>query len=895
MNQSQQQEQQNTLWHMLSLAEVAQQTQTNLKEGLSPKEAEERLKILGKNELKNDNQVRPLIIFLAQFKNVLVWILIFAATAALVLGETKESIAIFAIVVLSAILGFIQEYKAENALLALRALSSPKVKVLRGGKTEIIDSVDLVVGDIMLIFAGDKISADARLIEAADLQIEEASLTGESFPQNKNTEVQLEPRANLGDRLNLVYAGTSAVLGRGVAVVFATAEFTEIGKVANMLKTVTKVKTPLQVFLDKLGTNLAILAFFVVILITALGILRSNPILDMLLLGISLAVAVVPEALPAVVTISLAIGVSRMIKRNALVRQLPMVEALGSVSVICTDKTGTLTKGEMTAVKVYTSQGLFDVTGAGYEPKGSFIFNNEKISPFGELLELLRAGTLCGDAVLAEDKKQYLIEGDTTEGALVVMAEKAGLKKTALEQDFPRVEEIAFSSETKRMLTIHKTPGGKTVAFGKGAPESIIPICSVVLKNGELQEFNQDAKNEINNQVIELSKKGFRVIAISKKDDCQKENCQLGMTFLGLVALMDPPRSEAQNAINLCHKAGIKVCMITGDHPETALSIGQSLGLVKSNSVVTGRQLDEMTDLELKEKCLDIDIYARVSPEHKLKIIKAYQSLGKIVSMTGDGVNDAPALKQANVGVAMGITGTEVAKQAAGINLLDDNFATIVAAVEEGRGIFENIKKYLVYLLSSHLGEVVLISLAIIFNWPIPLTAVQVLFVNLACDGPPALALAVEKTGSAVMSQMPRDPKKGVFTKPVMTLFLVAALWTTLVNALMLYIDWKFFTLSASASALTFISLVLIQFFKAYSLKSIEPINYKHLFSNKMLNWSVFAQIPIVVLIVYNPTLQKAFNIDHGFVAIEWVLVILGAATIFPVLEITKKFLQPKS
>lgn len=691
-----------------------------------------------------------------------------------------------------------------------------------------------------------------------------------------------------------MYAGTSIVRGRGLAIVYATGVNTEIGKVASMLESVKKVKTPLQVFLDRLGKNLAWLAFAVIILITVLGLIKNNPVLDMLLLGISLAVAVVPEALPAVVTISLAIGVSRMIKRNALVRQLPMVEALGSVSVICTDKTGTLTKGEMTAVKAYTSQGYFDITGSGYNPVGSFILNNEKIVPQGELLEIIRVSALCGDAIVINEKGHYKIDGDTTEGALVVMAEKAGFKKISLEEEFPRIGEIAFSSETKRMTTLHKTPSGNTVAFAKGAPESILPITTHISKNGQENIFSENEKKEIYNKVEQLSSQGYRVIAIAKKANCEKENCEAGMLFLGLVALMDPPRTEAKNAIALCKKAGIKVVMITGDHPATAKSIGQELGLVESGQVLIGSELDMLSENELKEKSKTVEIYARVSPEHKLKIIRAFQSRGEIVSMTGDGVNDAPALKQANVGVAMSIAGTEVAKQAAGINLLDDNFATIVAAVEEGRGIFENIKKYLIYLLSSHLGEVVLISASIIFSWPLPLTAVQILFVNLACDGPPALALAVEKSGSSVMHEKPRKTSEGVFTKPVMTLFLVAAFWTTIINALVLYWDWKVYGEMASASALTFISLVLVQFFKAYSLRDIRPVVYRQLFSNKLLNWAVFGQIPVVLAIVYVPSLREIFSIDHSFSFIEWLVVIFAAASIFPVLEITKRFINPK-
>jgi P-type Ca2+ transporter type 2C len=633
-------------------------------------------------------------------------------------------------------------------------------------------------------------------------------------------------------------------------------------------------------------------AFVVAAIIVALGLLRGQPFIEMLIFGIALAVAVVPEALPAVVTISLAIGVQKMVKRNALIRRLPAVETLGSTSVICSDKTGTLTKDEMTVRRIFVAGQVFSVSGSGYAPEGQFSNNGgTKSEPNAELKQLLTAAVLASDAKLVKNghngsKGDWDIKGDPTEGALIVAAAKAGLKKEALDKTYPRVQEIPFTSESKRMTTLHKTDKG-IVAYTKGAPEIILENCDSILTADGDKKLDGATRAQVLDIAKGFASDALRVLAVASKPDAELESAQSGMTFLGLAGMIDPPRPEARQAIAVCESAGIRPVMITGDHPLTAQAVAKELGLLKTGRVVTGAELDNISDEDFKREVETIDVYARVSPAHKLRVVTALQANDHIVAMTGDGVNDAPALKKADIGIAMGITGTDVTKEAAAMTLTDDNFASIVAAVEEGRGVFGNIKKYLMYLLSSNIGEIGLMAGSALLGLPLPLTAVQILYVNLATDGLPALALSVDPPEKDLMKRKPRNPRTGIFTRPVVSLMLAGGLWSMLIN-LGLFI-WALNSDRSleEAMTMTFVSLVLVQFFKAYNFRSDRHSIFNRPFANKWLNISILWEAVLLLLIVYVPALHEPFS-TFSLPLIDWAIIFALSLTISPVLEFVK-------
>jgi Ca2+-transporting ATPase len=808
--------------------------------GLSQEEAGRRLAAHGPNELQSGPRFSAWKLLLEQFNNILIIILLVAAALSALLGHLVEAIAISVILLFAVLLGFAQEFRAERAIDALRQMAAPTATVLRDGQEHRIPAREIVPGDVLLLRAGDKIPADARLITAVNLRIEEAALTGESVPVEKHTTPLAEQELPLGDRKNMAYAGTAATYGRGQAVVVATGMSTEFGNIARMLQTVETGRTPLQENLDRVGHRLAQAAFLVVAIIVALGLWRGQPFFEMLIFGIALAVAVVPEALPAVVTISLAIGVQRMAKRHALVRRLPAVETLGSTSVICSDKTGTLTKDEMTARKLFVAGQILEISGTGYEPSGQFLSNGAVVTLSEPVKRLLQAAALASDAHLspAESADRWLVKGDPTEGALVVAAAKAGLDKAELEARFPRVEEIPFSSESKRMTTLH-TGAQSTVAYSKGAPEVILASSTRQLTaEGEVL-LDETGRNSILETARRMAGEALRVLAVASKADTTLDGAESEMTFLGLVGMIDPPRPEAKAAVRTCEQAGIKVVMITGDHPLTARAVARELGILKQGKLVSGPELEAMSEGEFEQAVDDIEVYARVSPAHKLRVVTALQKKGYVAAMTGDGVNDAPALKKADIGIAMGITGTDVSKEAAAMTLTDDNFASIVAAVEEGRGIFSNIKKYLMYLLSSNIGEIGLMATTSLLGLPLPLTAVQILYVNLATDGLPALALAVDPPEADLMSRRPREPRSGVFTSPVVTLMMVGGLWSTLVNVGLFVWALQAGYHLEHAMTITFVSLVLIQFFKAYNFRSDRHSVLYRPFANRWLNAAI--------------------------------------------------------
>jgi Ca2+-transporting ATPase len=852
--------------------------------GLSREEAARRFAQHGPNELQSLGRESAWHIFVAQFKNVLILILLAGTVVSGFLGHALEAVVITVIVLLAVLLGFIQEYRAGRALEALRRMAAPVAHVIRDGQEESLPARELVPGDVVILRAGDRVPADARLTDAVNLTIDEGALTGESAPVEKSVAALDDERMPLGDRRNMSYAGTLVVYGRGQGVVASTGMATEFGQIARMVETVEVARTPLQDNLDRLGGALGKSALAVVALVVAVGLLRGLPVIDMFMFGIALAVAVVPEALPAVVTISLAIGVRRMVQRNALVRRLPIVETLGSTSVICSDKTGTLTRNELTVRRIVADERSFEVTGTGYDVAGDIVEAGRPVEAPDGVRLLLTAAVLASDARLVTRDGRPQVEGDPTEGALLVAARKAGLDPDALNAAAPRIHEVPFTSERRRMTTLHRTPDGGVVAYSKGAAEDVLLGCTRERRGGRETPLGAADRDRIRAVEQDLAANGLRVLAVACRSGATIEEPETAMTLLGLVAMMDPPREEARSAVGTTTAAGIRAVMITGDHPLTAKVVAREIGLLADRRVVAGRDLDAMSDADLAREVPDIGVYARVSPADKLRVVRAWQSRGEVVAMTGDGVNDAPALKKADVGIAMGIAGTDVSKEAAGMTLLDDNFATIVAAVEEGRIVFGNIKKYLTYLLSSNVGEIVLLAGAVIAGLPMPLTAVQILYVNLATDGLPALALAVDPPEPDLMQRKPRNPRLGIFTRPVVVMLLTGGLWSALVNMTLFVWMMNSGRPLAEVMSMTFVSLVLIQFFKAYNYRSDHLSVFQKPFANKWLNIAIAWELLLLVAILYVPFLQRAFA-TFSLSLEDWLLTTVMAFSIVPVLE----------
>ncbi len=761
------------------LKEVGSEAET----GLSHAQAAERLSKFGHNELPSDDTTPLWKVVLEQFTNVLVIVLIIAAVISFFLGDVEDGIVIMIIVILNAALGTFQEYRAEQALAALSAMQVPNVRVRRENKPEQVPATDLVPGDVVLLQEGDRVPADGRVILSVNLQIEEAALTGESQGVYKNIDTLNEDNLPLGDRKNMAYMGTSVTYGRGEMVVTGTALDTELGKIAKMLMSVEDSQTPLQKRLDQLSKYLVIGAVIIVVIVFLVGLLRGIPLEEMFLTAISLAVAAVPEGLPAVITIALSLGASRMVRRHALIRKLPAVETLGSVTTICTDKTGTLTKNEMTAV-LLALPGHDDVriTGVGYSRDGNFRFENDTPldpSADNEVARFLKAMTLNTDAYLeGADSGELKVVGDTTEGALIVAAEKVGWSREALERDLPRVAELPFSSERKAMTTIHQllNPDQRYlftetpyVAITKGAPDRLVSWATKEHTPDGVKPLSDERRQLWQAEIDEMASQGLRVIGVgyrpwqSVPTEITPE-IERDLTLIGLVGIVDPARPEVKAAIQIAKSAGVRSIMITGDHALTAEAIGRDLGIIDATQkAVPGTEIDQMSDQQLKEATHKTAVFARVSPEHKMRLVKVLQSEGEVVAMTGDGVNDAPALKQADIGVAMGITGTEVSKGAADMVLTDDNYASIVAAVEEGRLVYDNIRKFVLFLLSSNIGEILVMFVGILIGLPVPLLAIQILWVNLLTDGLPAIALGFEPPEPDLMHRQPRPKAESIF------------------------------------------------------------------------------------------------------------------------------------
>ncbi len=878
-------------WHTISALEVIDKLKTNAKVGLTGDQAKQRLLLYGQNQLTATVKVLPIKLFLDQFKNSLIIILLVATLLSAIMGHVTESIVIGIIILFSVILGFIQEWRAGRAMEALSKLSAPTALVFRDGFETEIPARDLVLGDIIILSTGDLFPADARLIKSFNLKADESLLTGESLSVEKRSDLVFDQKSAIGDRLNMIFAGTTCNYGRGLAVVTGTGMQTEFGRIAGMLEGVKVEETPLEKNLDKLVSVLTKITFVIVIAIVLLGLLRGQPLLEMIIFGISLAVAVVPEALPAVVTISLAIGVQRMIGRHALVRSLPAVETLGCISFICTDKTGTLTKDEMTVKKIFSDGKVLEVTGSGYEPIGKFLFEGKNYPVDDCLQSLLRASVLSSDARIFEKDNTWHLSGDPTEGSLIVVAQKAGIKKEVIDEEFLRIAEISFTSESKRMTVLCQGER-ETIAYGKGAPEIILQSCSHYYTSSGVVALNEKMRQDILETAHGFAQNALRVIGVSFAYATDINLAHNDMIFLGLFGMIDPPRPEAKTAIKLCQQSGIKLMMITGDHPLTAKAIALEVGLLSDGGkIITGNELSSMTDIELENIIEDIAVAARVSPEHKLRIVQALQNRGHIVAMTGDGVNDAPAIKKANIGIAMGMTGTDVSREASAMILVDDNFASIVSAVEEGRIIFDNIKKYLMYLLSSNIGEIGLMIGASLIGLPLPLLATQILYVNLATDGLPALALALDPPTKDVMKKSPRKLDQGIFSRSVSLLILIGGIWSALVNILLFSWSLSVGKSLQESMTLVFVSLILIQFFKAYNFRSDRISVLYRPFANKWLNIAIVWEILILLIIIYVPFFQVAFK-THSLSYLEWLWVIFPAITIIPALETTKWFLR---
>ncbi len=953
-------------WHALKAEEVLQHLEVQ-NEGLSSEEVEKRLQHYGPNQLNEAPRPGFLSLLWAQLNNFVVILLIVASVVSALLGDYVEAAAIMAIVVLNSVLGIVQEQRAEQALAALKKLAAPDAQVLRDGVRRSVPAYNLVPGDIVFLEAGNFIPADLRLLEAINLRVEEASLTGESLPVQKNAATVLEKNVPLGDRKNTAFMGTLVNYGRGRGVVTSTGMHTQLGLIATMLQNVETEETPLQRRLDQLGRSLSIgslilvAVVFIVALInqTNIGELFTSPlgyfkefaeqITEVFIIAISLAIAAVPEGLPAVVTISLALGMREMIQRHALIRKLSSVETLGSATVICSDKTGTLTQNEMTVTRVWADGQFINLTGTGYAPNGEFKVDGAKVdvTKYPAILSTLWLGLLNNDSLLEttgenESQQTYRIVGDPTEGALLVAAAKAGAIHVEIDEAYPRENEVPFDSERKRMITIHDVRDPKphdlspfhdekhkawNVIAVKGAPDIVLDLCTQYQgMDDKPQPMTKEAKERILAANDAMTKDALRVIGLAYRLDkdvpndpekIKTDELEKNLVFVGLTGMIDPPRTEVKPALEHARHAGIRTVMITGDFPNTAKAIAEAIGLLRpGKKVMTGAQLDELGDDELKNIIEDTDVFARVSPEHKMRIVDALQANNEIVAMTGDGVNDAPAIKRADIGVAMGITGSDVAKETADMVLTDDNYASIVAAVEQGRVIYSNIRKFVFFLLSSNVAEIMIIFLATLAGLPAPLTAIQLLWLNLITDGAPALALAMEKGDPDIMDQKPRAKSEpivnrsmgiGIFiqtivqTGAVLGAFVMGLIWhleagsiiPSGMNALSFVIvhDWRGIDVQ-TAETMAFVTLSLAELFRAYTVRSERASLFSiGIFSNKYMQYAVGLSISLLLIVCAVPFLQPIFN-THFLTGREWGVVLGLALTPAVAEEITKFFLR---
>ena len=872
-------------WYTRSADVVLEFWETRRDEGLTNKEVAVRREKFGYNEMTAKASTPWWKMLLTQFRDFMVLVLLGATLISAVLGEYVDAITIMIIVIINAVLGFVQEYRAEQSMEALKQLAAPAARVLRHGTISQISAKELVPGDILVLETGDKIAADGRLIDVNNLEVEEAALTGESLPVRKVADRQFQEDSPLGDRKNMIFAGTSITRGKGTAVVCATGMATEVGHIAKLIQTAEEEDTPLQRRLEQLGKLLVWGCMGVCLIVVITGLIKGEPVLLMLMAGISLAVAAIPEGLPAIVTVALALGVQRMIKRKAIVRKLPAVETLGCTTVICSDKTGTLTQNAMTVRNVYAGGSSYEVTGSGYEIKGQFLVGKQDFDARKDksLQQCLTIGALCNNSVLkrnnvsisgiwrrlTSDKDSgFAVEGDPTEGALLVVAGKAGMWKENLEKSQTRIGEVPFESERRRMSVIYRSPGGD-ILYSKGAPDTLLDLCRYYHTAKGEAPLTPEVIAAINAANDDMTSQALRVLAVAYRRLGRTETGKIGeelereLVFAGLIGMIDPPRAEVKEAIATCHHAGIKAVMITGDHQNTAIAVARELGIYQDDlhSSLTGKDLDDMQDDQLARTVTRTTVYARVSPAHKLRIVRALKRNGHIVAMTGDGVNDAPAIKEADIGIAMGITGTDVTKEASSMILVDDNFATIVAAVEEGRGIYENIRKFIRYLLACNIGEVLTMFIAALAGMPLPLLPVQILWVNLVTDGLPAMALGIDPRERDIMNRPPRQPGESVFSRGLSRKIISRGIQigcsSVLVFAGVYYLQNDL----ALARTMAFCTLVFCQMFHVFDCRS-ELLNIfeMNIFSNMYLVGAVACSTLMQIMVIYLPFFNDVFE-----------------------------------
>ncbi|MBY0204497.1 Ca2+-transporting ATPase [Paenibacillus polysaccharolyticus] len=912
-----------TKWHQLNDEELRETLGVSPQEGLTDEAAAEKRKIAGSNELSEGQRISPITLLLNQFKDFMVLVLMGATLVSGLLGEYLDAVTIVAIIVLNAILGFVQEFRAERSLRALKQLSAPAAKVLRSGQEVHLAAKQLVPGDVIMVESGDRIPADVRWLETNSLDVEESALTGESVPVSKHCRPIASDDVPLGDQKNIGFMGTMVTRGTAKGVVIRTGMDTEMGKIADLIQNTEEQETPLQHRLEQLGKILIFVALGLTVMVVVAGILHGQPAVGMFLAGVSLAVAAIPEGLPAIVTIALALGVQRMIKRKAIVRKLPSVETLGCASVICSDKTGTLTQNKMTVTNVWLEGRSIKVTGDGYAPEGHMLENDRILDLKNDqsLRRMLQISALCNNASIVEtivndpaskkkskeSKKEskkgrkngqqeeeqvsanqvlWELKGDPTEGALVAMASKMGLTPAGLKELYDREQEFPFDSERKRMSVMIKHQGGRMV-YTKGAPDVLIEHCSYILWEGKVVPFTGTLRQKVMAANESMAGNALRVLGMAYREVKPKEHvadehaAESQLVFVGLAGMIDPPRREVRDAIATCRKAGIRTVMITGDHGTTAEAIAHQLGILpRGGASLSGQQLAGMTDEQLDKTVNDIYVFSRVSPEHKLRIVKSLQRKGHVVAMTGDGVNDAPAIKAADIGIAMGITGTDVTKEASSLILSDDNFSTIVAAIEEGRNIYENIRKFIRYLLASNVGEILTMFFAMMMGLPLPLVPIQILWVNLVTDGLPAMALGVDQAEKDLMEHKPRGAKENIFARRLgwkiisrgvlIGLCTLGAFWLTLQAAP----DHPGQLLKAQSVA--FATLVLAQLIHVFDCRSSRSIFHRNPLQNKYLVLAVISSVVLMLVVMYVEPLQPIFKtVPLGLR--EWAICIVAA------------------
>ncbi|MCK4552217.1 MAG: cation-translocating P-type ATPase [Tenericutes bacterium] len=857
--------------------EILDEQSVSIKQGLSTEEVLKRQEQYGLNELREKKKKTLLQMFLAQFKDFLVIILLIAAGISIILGIIEgeglvDGLIILAIVILNSVLGVVQEQRASNALAALKKMSSPNAKVIRNGKPVGVKSSELTVGDIVLLETGDYVAADIRLLESTNLRSDESALTGESMPVEKDASIVLKEDTLLADRENSIYMSTLITYGKGKGIVTSIGMETEIGKIATMLDAVEEGKTPLQKTIDEFAKMLGIICIVVSLVVFGLGLLQGKELFDIFLTAIALAVAAIPEGLTAVITVVLALGMQRMVKRHAIIKNLATVETLGQATVICSDKTGTLTQNEMTVRKVFDLTNEYDISGNGYALVGDVLLKGKKCELTDGLNKILQVCLLCNDAKIESADK---VLGDPTEGALLVLAAKGGYSLNDLDEKYPELNEYTFDSTRKMMTSINRVDN-ENLVLTKGACDQLINQCNRILIDGEVRAITKKDIKTILNKNEEYSKNAYRVLgfAYSVTDTPDADDLEKDLIFLGLAAMIDPPRLEAKEAIAKCHQAGIRVMMITGDHLTTAKAIATELNILKPGHLsLSGEDTRNMTDEEFEEAILTCDVFARSTPADKIRIVEVLQKNGEVVAMTGDGVNDSPALKQAEIGIAMGITGTEVSKEASNMILTDDNFASIVSAVEEGRIIYSNIRKFTIYLVSCNIGEILIILVAMIFSKYfgtfIPLLAIHLLWINLMTDSFPAFALGMEEGEKNIMDQKPRDTKERILNKPTLTKVIIQGVGLMIAALISfkigLVLDTTFATTGVPVQARTmiFVTVVFGELFRTYSARSETKFLFQtNPFANKAVNYAVFLSVALLALLVYVPTLANIFSIE---------------------------------